>query len=216
MIKKTKPISINILSVFTILVSLLLSCVGITNAWFTSEKQNGVKIIVSVGAFQLNLYQDIDGEDTKILTNKDNETSTSPQYVDIGDKILPDTPIELDLTLINEDSGSAAMYVRYKFEVYARGVNSDMLIPCTIAGFTQQTETQVGFDLDESNGYYYYKDTDGTNKLFTKGTSQTLMTTFTIPYSSFINSNGSLKLINSDTIHIKVIIDASSSQTFSS
>ena len=212
MVKKTKSISINILSVFTILVCLFLSSIGVTNAWFTSEKSDGVLITINVGKLQLNLYQEIDGTKTKILTNDENSNSANPQYVELQGKIDPDEEMELILTLSNEDEGSTSMYVRYKFELYARGTDSDKLIPTTIDGNTEQTGTQKGFVLD--NGYYYYRDKTGANALFEKGDSATIMQSFTIPYSSFINTNGTLKLINSDTIYINLIIEASSSDTF--
>lgn len=216
MFKKSKSISINILSVFIILVCLLLSCVGFTNAWFTSESQNGVKIIVEIGTLKLNLYQNIEGTNTQILTNQDNLTSTSPQYVVLNEVIGPDEEIELVLTLANEDTGSASMYLRYKFEIYARGTNSDTLIVSTIDGYSKQSSTQKGFVFNEDDGYYYYKDTSGENTLFQKGTTERIMESFTIPYNSFINDDATLKLVNSETIYIKLTVDASSSKTFNS
>ena len=72
--KQTTSISINILSVFTILICLFISSVSLTNAWFTSDKNEGVLIMINVGKLQLNLYQNIDDEETKILTDEENST----------------------------------------------------------------------------------------------------------------------------------------------
>ncbi len=213
MVKKTKSISINIISVFIILICLLLSCVGVTNAWFTSESQNGVLIKINVGKLQLNLYQDINGTSTKILTDVENGSAAKPQYVVLNGAILPDVKNDLILTLSNEDEGSASMYVRFKFEIYARGVLSDTLIESRIDGYVKQTSTTSGFVL--SDGYYYYRDKTGANALFEKGASEVIMESFIVPYSSFINDAGTLKIINSDTIYINLVVEASSSPLFS-
>ncbi len=214
MVKKTKSISINILSALIILICLSLSCVGVTNSWFTSEVNNGVLISINVGKLQLNLYQDINGTNTKILTKEENSTSQTPQFVVLKQAIMPDQENELILSLANDDPGSSSMYVRFKFEVYVRGVNTDSFIETTIGGYKQQTSTGNGFVLDQTSGYYYYKDSNSANAMLAKGESATIMGSFTVPYSSFINNDGSLKLVNSDTIYINLIIEASSNSSF--
>jgi len=216
MIRKSKTISINILSVSIILICLLLSCVGYTNAWFTSNKQDGVKIIVEVGSLKLNLYQNIGGENVRILSNKDDPDANANQYIVLNedDGISPDEEINVTLIIANDDTASASMYLRYKFEVYIHGTTSDTLLNSTIADYLPQTEEQKGF-APGGDGYYYYRDEAGENALFKKGTSATIMESFTIPYEEFIEADGSLKLVNSDTIYVKLIIDASSSSTFS-
>ena len=216
MIKKNKSIPINILSAFIILICLFLPCVGLTNAWFTSESLIGVQIVVQVGSLKLGLYQNINGVKTKILASGEMSTGTAPnaQYVVLENgPIEPDKANSLTLTLANEDTGSASMYVRFKFEVYVHGTESDTLIESTIDGFTEQTGTQKGFKLN-SDGYYYYTDVSGEPTLYEKGASEPIMTSFTIPYTNFINANGTMQLINSDTVYIKLIIDASSSEIF--
>ena len=214
MLKKTKDISINILSVCIILVCLLLSCVGSTNAWFTSEHDQGVEIIANVGDLKLKLYQNINDSDVEILTNQKNAASANKQYVQLNSVIAPDTDIDIVLKIANEDLGSTSMYLRYKFELFSRGVESDTLIPCEISGYTKPTEATNGFTYNESEKYYYYTDNVGNKALFQKGASALLMESFQVKYSNFIDADGDFKLVNSDALYVKLTIDASVTAAF--
>ena len=115
----------------------------------------------------------------------------------------------LTLILSNEDQGSASMYVRYKFELYKRTQTTDVLLTTTLAGYTAQSSSQKGFKLNTTDGYYYYKDTAGANTLFEKNATATMMTSFTVPYSAFVDQNGTMLISDCDTVYIKLIIDAS-------
>ena len=217
--KQTTSISINILSVLVILMCVLLASLGTTNAWFTYERKEGVLVEIQVGALKLNVYQNLKGVETKLLTTTDNENPNTEkkQYVELEKTIEPDIPVDLVLTIKNEDPGSASMYVRFKFELYARGVSSDKQIDVEINDFTspstEENNVHDGFVLNE--GYYYYKDSTGAvNAPFKRGATATLMQSFTVPYSSFMDSIGNMLLSNSDTLYIKLIVDASVSQNF--
>lgn len=213
MIKKTKDISINILSVFIILISLFLTCFTVTNAWFTSTHQDGVEIVVNIGDLKLSLYQEISSTDVKIFTNSENSKSTTPKYIELNDVVHPDEDVGLILKLANEDPGSTSMYIRFKFELYIRGVAADTLLPCKIKEFDKPTSTSNGFTYKD--GYYYYTNSSGENVEFARGDSATIMESFNVSYSDFINTDGSFKIINSDSLYIKLTVDASAIEIFS-
>lgn len=219
--KKTNSISINILSVFVILICLLLICVDGTNSWFTSQVNN-VHILVDVGTLKLSVYQNIDDVQTKLLTDEEDigdYNGPTSNYVVLDKMIAPDEEIDLVLTLSNEDSGSSSMYVRYRFEIYSRGVEQDTKLDVEINDYTAPvsgTGAHAGFVWDESTEWYYYKNETATaNALFAKNATAKLMESFTIPYSSFMDVNGDMIITNSNTIYIKLIVDASVYQNFS-
>ena len=212
MIKKIKGISVNVVSVFVILTCLLLSCVGATNSWFTSSHERGVEIFVSVGDLKIMVYQTIANNDVKIFTDQDNQTESSPQYVVLESVVAPDEDVDLILKVANEDPGSTSMYLRFKFELYIRGVESDTLLPCEINEFDMPTSTSNGFTYKQ--GYYYYTDINGNNVQLARGTSAVLMESFNVSYGNFVNADGSFKYVNSETLYVKLTIDASAVDTF--
>ena len=251
MIKKTKSISINIISAFIILICLFLGAVGNTNAWFTDTYKQGVVIEVDVGNLNLKVYQNSISTTNEIFdktknteyetdTNTDGSlnTETDPQYVTLSGEIKPDTAINLKLILASEDKGSVSMYVRFKFELYARGVSADTKIEgVTISGYDTASssisgndtvksdgsmkESQNGFVYNSSDGYYYYQQPQteegfktASNALFEKGEIEVMLTSFTVPYSAFVNSDGSFKFSNSDTVYIKLTIQVDIAQNF--
>lgn len=228
MLKQTKSISINIISVFIILVCLSLGLVGPTNAWFTDNHKDGILIGVTVSNLNLKLFQitknaqnqDVETEIYTHLKNETNETdddsATTTQYIELDGKISPDEAVTLNLKLKNSDRGQSTMYVKFKFELYLRGMTADTLVPTTITGFTEPTATSKGF-VKGANDYYYYKTSsaqDAGNALFLKDESAMLMTSFTVPLSSFVDNNGDLLIKNSDTVYIKVIVEASEFENF--
>lgn len=217
--KKTKTISINIISALIILICLCLGVVSGTNAWFTSERKNGVEIIVDVGVLQLKVYQnEVDAnKNNEINSEKTNETAVEKKYIQLDGQISSDVPVNLKLILTNEDRGSAAMFIRYKFELFARGVEEDILIPTTIDGYGAVNATAKGFRQNLEDGFYYYQKAGSTgefstnnNALFENGQNSqiVLLTSFTVPYEDYCNFNGS------ETVYIKLTIQASSNNNF--
>ena len=238
MIKKTKSISINILSVFIILMCLLIGVVGNTNAWFTSEHQNGIQIVVDVGDLKLKLYQNSIDENGNnlVYTYEENTENETDKYVSLSKEIVPDVSNSLTLILSNEDKGSASMYVRFKFELYLRnrGTTADTKIASTISGYTAQASDKDGFRYNSADGYYYYQSSTGAsstsfsndyNTKLEKTKNATLLTSFTVPYigmtdydgttflPGFVDASGNL-VNGSETLYIKLTVEASVTTTF--
>lgn len=219
MTRKSTTISINVLSVLIILISVFVGVVGHSNAWFSAEHKDGVQIIVQVGDLKLSLYQDSIDINNIIYTYEDNDklTENAKKYVTFSEEteILPDVPVALTLILANEDAGSASMYVRYKLELYARGGNKDTLIPIKLIGNNENFELKPLAQDDVNSGYYYYKESTATtskNGLFAQneeGEGVVLLTHFKIEFSSLLDENGNLLNINSETIYLKLTVDAS-------
>ena len=149
MLKKTKNISINILTAVVILLSLLLVATGVTNAWFTTDGTRKLKLVFNVGQLNVKLYQTIGEEEIEVFTNSVNENAgNSAKYITLTDEILPDQVVDLNLKLKNEDKG-AGVYIRYQFALYACGVEEDILIPIDIQ--LPENETVV-----KDGDYFYY------------------------------------------------------------
>lgn len=215
--KKTKTISINIISVLILLVCLCLGVVNGTNAWFTSERKNGVEIIVDVGVLQVKVYQNEVDVNKNNEINSSNEAVVEKKYIQLDGQISTDVPVNLKLILTNEDKGSAAMFVRYKFELFARGIDEDTLIPTTIDGYGAVNATAKGFRQNLEDGFYYYQKAGSSgefstnnNALFENGQNSqiVLLTSFTVSHEDYCNFNGS------ETVYIKLTIQASSTNNF--
>ncbi len=197
--------------------------VGKTNSWFSYSNFKGVEIVAQIGILDLKLYQQIGGNTNEILTNEVNSEESKKQFVQISGVINPDEEKDLILILKNQDPGSTSMYVKFKFEIYARGVTQDTLIPTEISGFAKPSDSANGFVLDEESGFYYLKNNSGDNvvlrsaKELTKETGTAvavgeeikLMEKFKIPFSSYVAANGNFKHTNSETIYIKLTVIAS-------
>jgi len=207
--KKITSISINVLSALVILLCLFLGVVSPVNAWFTDSHKNGVQIQIEIGDLKLKVFQnDATIAGNEIYTNADNAENETAEYIELSGEIKPDTAVPLKLILTNKDSGSAAMYVRYKFEVYKRGLTTDSLISgVTLGGFVAPNGANKG--IVKEGDYYYYRDSSNANALFTKGSEVIMMQNFTIPFSAFVDANGNMLITNSDTISLKLIIEAS-------
>lgn len=234
MIKKSKSISINIVSVFIILTCLLLALITPTNAWFTDKHNSGIYINVTVSNLNLKVYQTIDSSDIEIYTNKKNEenekdgdTSTNMQFIQLSQKIEPEENVDLKLKLKNEDQGETSVYIRFKFQLMARGVDEDTEIPIQIYDFTAATASTPGFVKE--GDYYYYKENSlegAANALFAKGAgidnpitpadeSIYLLQGFNVPFSSFYDEeNENMIIKNSETVYIKLTIDESAESNF--
>lgn len=218
MIKRKTSISINIVSALIILVSLFIGICGHANAWFTAEHKNGVSIIINVGDIKLKLYQlgTTENEKRELYTNDVNAdtNTTTKQYVELNGPIVPGEQTELKLKLENKEAGSTPMYVRYQFQLFMRGAESDIEIPVTIAGDNSWSETQTGFKY-KSDGYYYYCDTDGNNTKLAYNASVMLMNYFAIEYEDVYTSSG-LNYASSNAVYIKLSIDANLTGVFES
>lgn len=233
---RTATFSMNVLSALLVLMSLLLCVVNPVNSWFKIEHNQGVQISVMVGNLKLKVYQnavptdeELEANPTKneIFTNKINtdEKTSTPQYITLGGEIKPDEPVSLTLILANKDAGSASMYVRFKFEVYVRKINSsndpehELLQGVEVSGFDEPEGTTNGF-VKNGDYYYYQKSSTGAfnnsnNVKFAKGEDVVMFTHFTVPYSAFVDtSTGELKIKNSESVYIKLIVDGSINTSF--
>ena len=161
MTKRNSTISINIISALIILISIFVALVGNVNAWFTAEHKDGIQMIINIGDLKLNLYQRITGQEelNEVYTYAENlkDTTTTKKYIDFKGKVLPDGQNYIELILKNEDQGSAAMYLRFKFELYVRNATKDILIPTTIYGVDEKFELKPAQTGNNDSGYYYYK-----------------------------------------------------------
>ena len=225
--KNAHTISINIISALIIVLCLFMGAINPTNAWFTSASKNGVQIQLEIGDLKLKVFQnDATVETNEILTNDQNNeyetdknpdetpnTDTQPSYVDITGKIIPGKPVDLVLILANTDQASASMYVRFKFEVFIRGISADTKIEnVALTGCTAPAGENGGFV--EDGDYFYYRNTSGSNILFAKGTVATMLQKFTIPDSVFVDNSGNMLITNSQTLYIKLTVEGSTSNTF--
>lgn len=216
--KKRNLTSINVLSVLVILISLFVGIVGQSNAWFTDTHHNGVQVEISVGDLKLKVYQNSVVDTNEIYTIEDNNKNGTSKYMAISGEIKPDTDVAITMMLANKDTGSAAMYVRFKFEVYARGLNSDTKLEgVTVKGFATPSGTANGFARnanDSTDEYYYYRNASGTNVLLAKDAEAKMMTHFNVPFSAFVDADGNFLITNSDTVYIKLTVHASVNQNF--
>lgn len=190
--------------------------VGKTNAWFTSMHKDGVQIIVNIGDLKLNLYQKFAENDLRaVYTYKENnkDGATEQKYVSLSQKIVPDELVGLHLVLKNEDAGSSAMYLRFKFELYARGEDEDVLIATSLDGVDAHFEYKEYSAGDVNSGFYYYKEStekNSKNDQFEQNTTGiNLMTYFKVEFESLVDASGNLINISSETVYIKLTIDAS-------
>ncbi len=198
MLKKKSTLSINLLSAFIILLCLFMPLMNGTNSWFTSSQEDGVQILVKVGDLKLSVYHTSKEEANLLDPNK-------PDYIPLSTKVLANNLTPLTIKVANEAQDSIPMYVRFKFELYSRGIEEDELITTELSGSAVPTDTNNKFVLE--NGYYYYVNASGAEVVLEKGQDLTLFTHFKIPMSEFI-SEGVTGLTNSDELYIKLYIDA--------
>ena len=223
MIKRTKNISINIMSALIILITILLACVSSTNSWFTQTKEHGVRVDLVVADLNLQVYQLIDSNETKIYATQktndygsENQTSGVPQYLVLKDEIRPDEFVPITLTLKNEDAGSSSLYVRFKMELYRRTLNGDVLVPIEVVpgGIAENKTSGFGVKDGDDSGYCYYQNGSQENTLFATGESAVMLTKFKVPYTSFIDASGDMLIKNSETCYMKIVVEASLNDSF--
>lgn len=204
-----------------------MSIISPVNAWFTDRQDDGIQILIKVGDLKLSLYHTSVATSNLIYTDKintdnetDNDNTTTSKYIPLSGKVEAGQPVALKLILSNEASDSIPMYVRFKFELYARGITRDELIATELTGMGSPEDlilsdsSEVSADtwvLDTSNqgqGFYYLQNSLGKEVVLGKDKKLTLFTHFTVPMSEFI-SNGVTGLTNSDELYIKLYIDSS-------
>lgn len=176
MIKRKSDISINVLTALVILFSILLLSVGVGNAWFSYNLDNGLYLIVKVGEFNVSLYQ-VEGQNsTQVFTNSKNSTEANPSYIVFNEMVVPEAVNELQLDLKNEDAGVTVL-MRFKFQLYACDGVTDVLIPTTL---------DLGNDfVYRADGYNYYVDENKNNKIFLNNERITLFTGFIVGTEDF-------------------------------
>ena len=203
---------LKILTVMILLLSIFMAIIGITNSWFTSGENKKIEIEVHIGQIDIELYQvKTDGTEVLINTNEDNQTVTTPSYIDITDgtdsrEIVPDQNYTLNLVLRNSDEGNQSLYVRYKIELYACGNNYDILLHPNISGYTTPTGNSNGFVYDPTDGYFYYRNNEGENQTLTSQDDATLIGSFMIPYSDFAFA-GNYSTINGNNLKLVLTVE---------
>lgn len=195
-----------IVSAILMLVALLCS-VGTTGAWFTAGDGFRVECTVTVGQFNLHVYQVIGTTETRIYTNDENEDTDAKSYVDLTNgegirEILPDTDYDLTLKLKNTDKGTDSFYIRYKINLVACGKTSTTrVLDATFSG------NDSAFVY--ANGWYYYGTSATSLKEYEKDTYLTMCTSFSIPYSEFYENN-----YNGENVKIEIVVECSDITTF--
>lgn len=204
MLKKEKSLSINILSVLLILISLFACYFYGVNAWFSQTHNNGVEIYIDFADLMINVYQKENGNNRLITPISETD---SPSFINLSGGIVPDEEKSLELILGNDNAGSSPVFVRFKFELYVRGVEQDKCIASEIYGVDAQTATSEGFKFDEETGYYYYSDKAGNPTKVASGAIVTMMTGFIVDYENLLAS-GDLFNLSSESMYVVFTIDA--------
>ena len=201
MIKKTKNISINILVVLFVLLSLLCISVGVGHAWFTTNQNRGVQVVVRVNEYNLVLYQVTNNSETESskvdYTYKKNDREGSSNYIVLKDALLADEFNDLKLKVKNEDAG-AGVYIKYQIKLFALTANAKTEIPIDVT---------LGENFELKNNYFYYVDTSSANKLLSNSNEVILLTGFTVPYSSFESFQGG------ETVMLELTIECCETNT---
>lgn len=227
MIKKKSTLPINLLSAFVILLCVFMSIISPSNAWFKDSQDKGIQITVKVGDLKLSLYHTSVTSSNLLYTDKvnnenetDNDNTTTTSYIPLSGKIEADKPVALKLILSNEASDSIPMFVRFKFELYSRGIDEDTLIETELTGMGNpedliasdnpelSSDTLVLDNSAAGQGFYYLQNSSNKEVVLGKNKKLTLFTHFTIPKSEFI-ANGVSGLTNSDELYIKLYVDSS-------
>lgn len=187
-IKQKNKFNYSILLIGTILACLLFAFMGVTNSWFTQGENKKINLIINISNIKIVVYQQEETEKRKIVPYDDK--TGDPSYVNLGNiEILPDQNYNLTLTIKNEDTGASSVYLKYKLQFYISGYETDTPLDVNITGFDTPSSTKAGFVYNSADGYYYYRGTDGTNQKFASNTEATIITNFSIPYSSFVDEN---------------------------
>lgn len=202
--KKTGSISISVMAVLIALTCLLLSLVVGTNSWFTSELNQVLYFDVKISSLSINVYKDSVATGNEVYTYSDNQSSGTDKYISLSKEILPDETNSLTLLMTNEDVGTELSYLRFKLELIES--STEEVIPIEISGYTASSASANGFA--KNDGWFYYQK-NGANVVFEKNASVTLLTSFVVPYSSFMGADGTIKLDGSETVKLVLTVQNS-------
>ncbi len=204
--KKSSSLIILCVALVTMCASILLPMV---NAWFTAGSGKNITLVAHIANININIYQ-VTSQGSTLINPEE------PTYIDLtneGDnlEIIPDTSYSLTLRIQNDDTGTSSFsQLRYKVEFFASTPSGDQEITGAISGFTAPSGGNNGFVYVSSDGYYYYRSSSGANQVFESGagvsTPLYIMTTFSFPYSSFVDSSGN-SLFNGNNLKIVVTVD---------
>ena len=181
--KTTKAISITLVLAIMLLACLLYNSINNAGAWFTTTGHQ-IRFEFSVG-YDFFLYQTEKKDGEGIAIALDAESQTEPTYITLSGPVKADEEVPVYLQLRSGESGQC--YLRFKFGVYVLDHENDILLN-TVNTTTVKTASVAGFEK-EADGYYYYKNADGSLKTFTSGRIM-LINGFEIPSSEVEDLDG--------------------------
>ncbi len=196
-------------SILILALILICACVFVpmmvVQAWFTAGEGKSIEIVAHIADINIKLYQ-VDDQN-----NETNIESDTPTYIDLTNggenlEILPDEQYSLHLVLKNEDVGATSVKLRFSIEFYISTSDGDQLINSEIIGYTNPTNDSNGFIYSNTDNYYVYSSLDGNEQTFPSGSQVDIITGFTIPYNSFIDSNGE-PILNGNNLKIVVSVE---------
>lgn len=184
-----------------LLACLLLGSVGVTGAWFTATNDD-IKIQVNISGMGIYLYQTIGETNYKIVDTIEN-ANVEKQYMELSGIIEKDTEIDL-IAKINTTEPNG-LYVRFKFEVIALGLENVAVYP-TLIGGTIATSGTNGFVLNDADKFYYYGSVNSQQKITIKNNNEltTLFEKFKISSEQFAANN-----LNGQTVKLQLTLEAS-------
>ena len=194
--KTSKAFSITLILAIMLLACLLIYSLGSTGAWFTTTGSN-IKFTLNVSGADIYVYQEIDGEDIKLDSSKQ-------QYISVEQEIVPNVEVPLILKVKNNEASGS--YLRFKIEVLAVGL-TETEIPVRL-NYDEVSTSSNGFK-PYSDGYFCYEKHE--NNLAVGETAQQTMTGelelisgFTIEETDFVD-----KQLNGNTIKIVITVECS-------
>lgn len=193
MIKGKKTSTTMVLSVLVLLIALFMSFINISYAWFTDGKvgdtNKSIYLYVNMSEVNLGVYQrDSVNVDTRLNPLNGDTNKPIKMYYNsakaTNNLITPGVSNDLKLVLKNEDLG-VTFGVKFKVEFYAATAQGRIKLKSEISGMDAPTTTQNGFELNSTDGYYYYQNNDGKKMAFEQATASVtndriMMTSFTI------------------------------------
>ena len=185
------------------LIALLCISLTGTNAWFQVEKERKLYFDITISSVALKVYQNSIESNNELNKFAD----TTEKFVTLSGKFIPDQEVPLTLILKNADAGTDSLYLRYKIQLVNLSTGED--IPIELNG---KTEGAAG-GFVEIDGWNYYQ-ANGENAKYHQNEETYLLTSFTIPYSSFVDSDNVLKLNGGESVKFVLTIQTSEVNTF--
>ena len=201
--KRTQSIPIVLISGLMALIALFMLAVSNTNSWFQAEYTRKIYFDITISSVSLKVYQDTIGPNNELYKFGD----STEKFVNLSGKFIPDEEIPLVLILKNADVGAESLYLRYKIQLVNLSSGED--IPIVLNG---KTDNVVG-GFTEVDGWNYYQ-VNGKNAKFTQGVEVNLLTSFTIPYSSFVDEENNLLLNGGETVKFVLTVQTSEVESF--